>query len=486
MQNYYVTTTLPYVNASPHMGHALHFVQWDAVARYLRQSHGDDRVFFNVGTDEHGLKIYEKAQAKGMDVRDFIEQNVQTFYRFCEDFGISYDNFYQTSKDYHVPVAQAIRKACQSHIYKKSYEGLYCVGCEAFKTDKDLIPDPNNPGIKICPDHLVPPIVHAETNYFFALSKQKEKILTHLDENPDFVQPASKQHELRNFLENLQDISISRLRKNLPRWVAVPDDDEQVMYVWFDALSNYVGAVWYPHDMDRFGDRRHCIQLSWPDNLRFQWAIFQGMLAWAGLPFSQKLLVHGTVLWPDGNKMSKTIGNTVDPYVQFEKYGASAVRLYLLAWIPTFADAAYKEEDLIALYNSRMADAYGNLLNRVLKLAAKKDVDLESGSYDQDVVAEMQAQQKEATDLFDRYELHDASMVIHKIVLAANKYIDEKKPRDKTLTPEQVSTVLCTLYRVLQIVTELYHPIVPEIAQKASEMLTSKEASILCQKIESE
>lgn len=242
MASFYLTTTLPYVNAKPHIGHALEFVQADIICRRRRQ-HGD-KVLFNVGTDEHGLKIFQKAAELGIPVQQFVDDNAQTFVDFFEQFGISYSNFYRTSATAHRAVAQGMRERCMANgdIYKKRYTGLYCVGCESFKTSKDLTDG-------LCPDHLTAPIDFEQENYFFKLSKYKD-ILKDYYRSHTALLPENKLSELLNFIENLEDISISRTKESLPRGVPVPGDDEQVMYVRFDALSNYIGAAGFPQDME--------------------------------------------------------------------------------------------------------------------------------------------------------------------------------------------------------------------------------------------
>lgn len=210
--SFYITTTLPYVNAEPHIGHTLEFIQADVIARYFRKKLGKDQVFFNLGTDEHGLKMYQKAQELDVHIQEFVDTYAQRFKDFCEDFHISYDNFYRTSTPEHTSVAQAFRQRSLANgdIYKKKYTGLYCVGCESFKTPKDLIDGK-------CPDHNKEPEHFEEENYFFKLSNHREKLLQYIEDNKSFIKPATKIKELENFVKKMDDISISRLKENLPR-----------------------------------------------------------------------------------------------------------------------------------------------------------------------------------------------------------------------------------------------------------------------------
>ncbi len=436
-------------------------------------------MFFNVGTDEHWLKIYEKAAEHSMDVAEFVAENAQTFIDFCKDFAISYDNFYRTSLVSHTPVAQTFWQKSNAawDIYKKKYTWKYCVWCESFKTPKELVDGK-------CPDHNKEPIDFDEENYFFRLSSHKEALLAYIDSHEDFILPHTKREELRNFVKDMNDISISRHKQNLPWWVAVPWDDEQVMYVRFDALTNYVGAIGFPDDQEQFDSYWPWVQLCGPDNLRFQWAIWQGMLASAGLDFTKHILVHGMILWPDGNKMSKTLWNTISPFDQLHKYGAEAVRFYMLAGLPTYGDASYKEEDLVNLYNWCLANTFGNLLNRVIHLATKKDVNLNQEHHVQwELATDIAQASKNIADHYERFALYNAVNETHKLALAWNKYIDDKKPRDASCSQEEVVTILLDIVALLRVVIQFYTPVLPYSCQKALEALDSQSKIVLFEKI---
>lgn len=475
MANFYLTTTLPYVNAQPHIGHALEFIQADVICRRRREQ--GDEVLFNVGTDEHGLKIFQKAGEVGMSVQAFVGMNVKTFEDFFQAFGIAYTNFYRTSDPKHRDVAQGIWERCLAtgDIYKKTYTWLYCVGCESFKTPKDLVEGK-------CPDHQTVPIDFAQENYFFKLAKYKETLITYYTTHEALL-PKNKLPELLNFLEHMEDISISRTKESLPRGVPVPNDPDQVMYVWFDALSNYIGAAWFPDDMDKVTAYRPGVQIFGPDNLRFQCAIRQGMLASAWFPLTKTFLMHGMVLGPDGNKMSKTLGNIIWPMEQLEKYGAEAVRFYLIAGIPTFGDASYKEDDLINMVNSRLANAFGNLLSRVITLANKKDVSLSAALLSETVDQKIQATVQTVHHFYDQYELYEAAWAIHDLALRANKYLDENKPRDKEADPLEAMQVLIDLWAVLRTIIALYTPIIPSSCARAQAMLEQQTGGILFEKL---
>lgn len=476
-QNFYITTTLPYVNAKPHIGHALEFVQADVIAR--RRKLQGDSIIFNLWTDEHGLKMLQKAQEAWMDVQDFVDINVQTFVDFFEQFGIEYTNFYRTSAPSHRAVAQGMRNRCmgKGDIYKKSYTGLYCVGCESFKTPKDLVDGK-------CPDHGKEPVHFEQENYFFRLSHYREQLAAYYREN-EVLLPANKINELLNFVENMEDISISRTKESLPRGVPVPGDESQVMYVWFDALSNYIGAAWFPDDMQKVADFRPGVQIFGPDNLRFQWAIRQGMLASAGFSFTRKLLMHGMVMGTDGNKMSKTLGNTVDPMEQLEAYGADAVRYYMIAGIPTFGDSAYKPDDLVNMVNSHLADGFGNLLSRVITLANKKEITLSDdlSICSQEIKDTLIQYKATISAYFECFDLYSATNSIHELTIFTNKYINDVKPRDKETDQERALQCLKNLGVILYTLTMLYGVIVPQLSARARTMLDNMEKGVLFTKL---
>lgn len=478
MKPFYLTTTLPYVNAEPHIGHALEFIQADTIVRYHRKKMGKDQVFFNIGTDEHGLKIFQKAQEVGQTPKEFVDYYAGRFKDFCSLFGISYDNFYRTSEPYHVETVHKIWKACEAKgdIYKKQYEGLYCVGCEGFKTEKDLVDG-------LCPDHAKAPTLIAEENYFFRLSRYREEILQYFMQHPDFLSPANKMSELQNFINELEDISVSRSSDKVSWGIPVPGDSTQTIYVWFDALPNYIGAVGYADDKERFQTWWPVVQIFGPDNLRFQCAIWQGMLASAGIPFTKKALMHGTVLDEQGRKMSKSLGNGVSPFEQLEKFGLSYVRYYMGAVLPTFSNSSYKEQDLKDICNSALADAYGNLLSRVVHLANLKNVQIgNENTVEESFKTEVENLVKKAEALFDMFELNEGYKVVHELSLFANKYIVEQAPW-KMEDHDAIERVMNNLSYALQKLNDLYEPIIPEAVAVARLALEKREKIVLFEKI---
>lgn len=369
MNKFYITTTLPYVNAEPHLGFAMEIVQADIVARY--HSLLGENVIFNTGTDEHGIKIYRATLEQGKDPQSYVDEYAAKFDALKETLNLSYTNFIRTSDPKHKKAAQEFWKRCLANgdIYKKNYKIKYCVGCELEKTDSELEDGK-------CPIHpnLELEIIEEE-NYFFKFSKYQNPLLEFYEKNPKFVIPDFRFKEIKKFVKvGLNDFSISRLKEKLPWGVPVPNDDKQVMYVWFDALINYISTLGWPEDEDNFRDfwgtkeNLNAIQLAGKDNLRQQAAMWQAMLMSAGLPNSKQIIIHGFIT-SGGQKISKSLGNVVDPIELSKKYGTDAVRYYLAAKINPFEDSDFTIEKFEDSYNSDLANGLGNLVSRLAKLA---------------------------------------------------------------------------------------------------------------------
>lgn len=368
MAQFYLTTTLPYINSAPHLGFALEIVRADALARAHRLA--GDHVFFNTGVDEHGLKIWRKAQGLGMETQAYCDRLAASFDDLKDLLNLSYDNFIRTTDQHHQAAAQEFWRRClaSGDIYKQRYSVKYCVGCEMEKTDSEL----ENGRCPLHPDQELELI--DEENYFFRLSKYQDQLLKLYDSQPDFVVPANRLKEIRNFVANgLQDFSISRLASKLPWGVAVPGDPEQVMYVWFDALVNYVSAIGWPDKLDSFNHWWPAVQIAGKDNLRPQALMWQAMLMSAGLPASQQIFIDGFIT-AGGQKMSKSLGNVISPVELVEKFGADAVRYYLLAEINDRDDGDYTDERFMEVYQADLANGLGNLFSRLGNLAWKNGI----------------------------------------------------------------------------------------------------------------
>lgn len=281
----------------------------------------------------------------------------------------------------------------------------------------------------------------------------------------------------------MDDISISRNRENLPWGIEVPNDSEHVMYVWFDALTNYIRALGFDNDMERFNSWWPGVQICGPDNLRFQGAIWQGMLASLGLPHTKKLLVHGTIFGPDGQKMSKTLGNVIAPLEQYEKYGSDICRFYMLGVLRAYSDCSYREDDLKSAYNTYLANNYGNLLNRLIHLANKKDIDiLDETIIDNDFKIDVDQIRIDVEKRYEDFELHNAVSLINGMVSKGNQYIHEQEPWKKDI--EQAKVILNNISYLLRMASELYIPIIPDGAEKALQAIKTKEKLILFPRID--
>ncbi|MGB9707371.1 MAG: methionine--tRNA ligase [Microgenomates group bacterium] len=365
---FYITTTLPYVNDSPHIGFAMEIVRADTIARFYRLLGYE--VFFNTGSDEHGLKIYQKAKEMRQDPQQFCDEKVKAFKKLKEVLNLSYNRFIRTTDPNHIKAAQEFWRLCLKNgdIYKAKYKIKYCVGCELEKTDSELV---NNR----CPIHPNKEIeIIEEENYFFRFSKYQKALLKLYQENRQFVLPYFRLKELKSFVKKgLKDFSISRLKEKLPWGIPVPNDNKHVMYVWFDALINYISTLGWPDDIENFKKFWPGIQIAGKDNLRQQAAMWQAMLMSAGLPTSKQIFIEGFITH-NGQKMSKSLGNVIDPFLIVKKYGADALRYYLLKEIPPFEDGDFSETRMKEIYNANLANELGNLVSRLTNLAEKDNL----------------------------------------------------------------------------------------------------------------
>lgn len=373
---FYITTTLPYVNASPHIGFALEITAADAIARYQRQLGRD--VVFNTGTDEHGQKIYEQALASGKDPQAYCDEYAQKFASLKESLNLSFSHFIRTTDPHHIAAAREFWQRCQQNgdIYKRDYQVSYCVGCELEKQASELVDGH-------CPLHPTQELeIREEENYFFRFSKYDQELLNLYENHPEFVKPEGKLKEIRSFVAGgLNDFSISRLKSKMPWGISVPGDDEHVMYVWFDALVNYISTLGWPEDEDNFNDFWPGMQVAGKDNLRQQSAMWQAMLISAGLPPSSQILINGFIN-VGGQKMSKSLGNVITPEDMVKKYGVDGTRYLLLDLGPFGEDMDVTWEKLDQVYTANLANGLGNLCSRVAKLCQKYEISGENVAAD--------------------------------------------------------------------------------------------------------
>lgn len=462
-KNFYITTTLPYVNAELHMGHALEFIRADAIARY-KLLFGYD-VFFNTGADEHGMKIYEKAKEKGMEVQDFVDMNFLKLKNSVNGFGVLDDvRFIRTTDETHVKSAQEFWKICDQngYIYKKKYKTRYCVGCESEKTDSEL------KGSE-CPDHPGRDLEEIEEeNYFFRYSQFQEKLLELYKQKPNFVTPDFRFNEVKAFVKNgLRDFSISRLKEKMPWGIPVPGDDSQVMYVWFDALTNYINTLGWPKidgDFEKYWVNGTPTQYCGKDNTRFQSAMWQAMLMAAGVPNSERIVVNGFITGEGGVKMSKTLGNVVDPMEIVDEYGTDALRYFLLREISPFEDSPFSKERFKEAYNANLANGIGNLTARIMTMAQKnlsQCPELPEKSIPDNFIEEM-----------EKFNIQKASDIVFEHVKELDEMIQEKQPfklvkTDKSAAVEIIQELVIKLYTI----GCMLNPLLPETSKKIKEVV---------------
>ena len=457
----YITTTLPYVNADPHIGFATELVQADVLARAWRLQ--GEEVFFSTGTDEHGQKIWEAAEKAGQGVQEYVDHYAEEVKKLREALSLSNDAFIRTTDPHHIHAAQEMWKRCEAKgdIYKKEYSGLYCVGCELYKAEKDL----DESGHCLIHPHLVPQEV-TEENYFFRFSNYGDRLLEYLA-RPGVVVPEWRRDEAVNFVRGgLEDFSISREKKRLSWGVPVPGDDEQVMYVWFDALTDYISTLGWPEDAEgnfkKFWEGGKTLQVAGKDQVRFQSLMWQAMLMSADIKNTDQIFYHGFIN-SGGQKMSKSLGNVISPYELVEKYGTEATRYLLLRHVHPTEDSDVTWERLDEWYTANLVNGLGNLVARIMKLAE---------DYLARPVALEERDQFRGTgtkELLDRFEFNAVLDSIFQMVSHSDEYITEKEPFKKIKqedTAEEARTDIEKLvHELAKIATEL-KAFMPETSER--------------------
>lgn len=463
MNKFYVTTAIAYVNAPPHLGHALEFIQTDAIARYKRMMGFD--CYFLTGTDEHGVKMYNTARKLGKGTQELVDENAAHFKSLKEVLNLSYDDFIQTSdRKRHWPACQKLwmKLSEAGDIYEKEYEGLYCEGCELFMKETELVNGK-------CPIHRKEPQPLKERNYFFRLSKYSEKIVELIESDQLKLLPESRKGEFLNMAkEGLTDVSFSRPRDVLPWGVDVPGDPDQVMYVWCDALTNYISAIGYATETKQF--ERYWpadVHLIGKDIVRFHAGYWIGMLLSAGIELPKSILIHGFITH-NGEKMSKTLGNVVNPVETARKYGTDALRYYLLREIATGRDGDFSDELFVERYNSDLANNLGNLLNRVHTLVSRNEVrDFSFDRAHEPYETKVLETWERYVSSMDTFDLHEAIHHVFRLVDFANKQMEDQKPWAQLKADRQAGeATLCNLLEVLRQISIMIHPFIPETSDR--------------------
>lgn len=472
MNKFYLTTAIDYVNGAPHIGHAYEKIVTDVIARHFSQRCDD--VYFLTGTDEHGIKIQKTAAEKGITPQQMCDENAAKFQAAWAALDVDYNQFIRTTDKEHKAVVQRIFKKLvgQGDIYKHSYTGLYCSGCETFLSDKDL----DEGGC--CPIHGKKPEEVSEENYFFKLSKYKEKIAKHIKENPGFIVPDYRATEVLNQLENIEDFSVSRAKENVEWGIPVLDDASQVIYVWIDALSNYITALGY--DVDTQSEK---FKKNWPagvqvigkDILKFHAIYWPAILLALGVELPKTLFVHGFINI-NKEKMSKSTGNVISPVDilnAWELEIPDALRYYIATAAPMGKDGNFSDDDFKEKVNADLANNMGNLLNRTLSMLVKYfDGEIKPEFLGKNPINALETVEK-VKKHFDNYEIAEAAFEIISLVNDTNKYVADNAPW--TLAKEEKITecgqVLVNVLEVMCVVAALIYPYCPKIAKMIAEQL---------------
>jgi len=469
-KKFYISSALPYVNSVPHLGFALEIIQADIIARYHRIL--GEEVFFLTGTDENGLKIARAAEEVGIEVKEFAKQNSEKFRELKQALNLSSDDFIRTTEERHIKAVQKLWKACEKDIYKKKYKGLYCVGCEKFYKKEELVDG-------LCPEHKTKPEFVEEENYFFKLSKYEKQLRELIESDAIKIIPESRKNEAIGFLnKGLEDVCISRSTERARGWgIDVPGDSAQKIWCWFDAVINYISALGYGSGDERF-------QQWWQDNDNKLHVIGKGILVFhslywpaallsANLSLPNKLFVHG-YLSVDGQKISKSLGNVIDPYELVEKYGTDAVRYFLLREIPSTKDGDFTIEKFEERYNSDLAKGLGNLVARVLKLAQKQGQELKIQN--QELEIQIDKTESDYEKALDNFQFDTVLKSIWELIGFCDKYIEKEKPWEDT---ENKSSIINDLLLAIEKIAKFLEPFLPETSEKIFEQLKIKKSKPL-------
>lgn len=469
-KKFYIPVAIPYVNAPAHIGHAYEYVYADALARFYRGQGRD--VFLSMGADEHGQKIAQSAAVQKMQPQEFADMIAQKFKELLRALSVEPTDFIRTTEERHIRGAQLFwqKSFASGDVEKDMFEGLYCVGCEEYKTEKDLVDG-------MCPEHKKAPERVREENYFFRLSRYQDRLLEFYEQHPAFVIPESRYAEIRAFVsQGLEDVPISRSKEKLSWGVPVPNDPSHVMYVWFDALVNYLTVI-------GFGDEARTRDLAqwWPADMqivgkginRFHSVLWVAMLLSAGIEPPHQIGVHGYIT-AEGQKMSKSLGNVIDPLIWIEKYGVDPVRYFLLAEIPFASDGDFSAARFAVRYESELANGLGNLLSRVTNMI-EKYFDGRVHAFDHEGWG-IEAMREQWAQQMKQLEFHEAlALVWREIITRSNVYIEQNKPWELAKTDTvALRRVLEQLLYALQQLPDLLRPCMPQTAEKIRAVVSAE------------
>jgi methionyl-tRNA synthetase len=465
-ESFYISTTIPYVNGDPHLGHAQEYIESDCIARYQRLVGKD--VFFLSGTDENSLKNVKAADNIGKDVAEFVSQNAEKFRKFKKSLNISIDDFIRTTEDRHKQGAKKLWKMCEEDIYKKNYKGLYCVGCEMFYKEEEL---ENGK----CPDHKTEPEVVEEENYFFEITNYKDELKEILESNQVNVFPEFRKNEALQFIDDLEDFSISRSQERAHGWgVEVPGDESHIMYVWFDALSNYINALDFAEDGEKFtnywvqpnNETREVIHMLGKGVSRFHLVYWLGILLSADLPLPTEEFIHGYIT-VEGEKMSKSLGNVLNPHDLVDRFSTDSLRFYLLGAISPFEDGDFSKDRFKKFYNAHLANGVGNLTSRVLSMIEQ---------YNDGTIPEKSEGKLLSNDInkyldnyqknLEQYQFDRVVEAINEAVSHCDNAISEYKPWQKHKEGEDINNELYEMVEFLRIIAVMLLPVIPQSASK--------------------
>ena len=467
MNKKFITTTLPYISGKgAHIGHAFEFVLADLISEYYRYKLGKDNVFFNTGIDEHGQKIHQQSIKEGfLSTQDFCNKQSLIWKNFLSDFNIDYDNFYRTTSEKHKEGVLKFYSLIKKDLYRKNYSGKYCVGCEAFITEKE-IEYPNN-----CPSHKTTLIEIEEENVFFNLNKYSHEV-------KDTLVDKSLSNELSNILKENYDLSITR--KNVS-W-GIENESGEVFYVWAEALCSYFLSLNYFEDKNKFNEFwSDSFQICGKDNLKFQSFIFPSLCLAAGIPQAKEVLVHGIILDSKGQKMSKSIDNVIDPIEQKEKYGLLPLKYYLCFGLNTFKDSKYSEKDLVELWNADIVNGLGNIITRLLHIINLREVKLSSDNISPKFIEKLFNKYDDIEQCFEKYDFSGVRAHLNEVIAEINVRIQNEKPYDKNCSNYEI--ILNELYYQLKSIITFYQIILKEKKNELENAFIENKKVILFERI---